>query len=158
MVHVSSPPFRPASAIHPSLTLFIWLPKYPSLSDLHVFHTISQKLLHPHPCHGTYPFPSSQQDYKTNASTILAPTPSHFPHSSYQLTTCSCLFILPLEYSSPGLVGSRWNSSYLLSLPFIWGFLSPSTCARPCPSPKTSETLFFLQPLLLFVKFQTSSS
>lgn len=154
------PPFPPALAFHPALALFILSPKYPSSLDANIFHTIAQNLLHPQPCSGVSPFPSSQQDCQTSASTTLAPTPSHLPHNSYQLTTCSCLFLLPLQSSSPGLAGSRWNSSChtpYISLLYFRLFISKHMCL-PISLPQNFRNSFFLQPLLFFVEFQTSSS
>lgn len=50
---------------------------------------------------------SSQQYCQTNGSTAMALTPSHFFHDIYQITTCSCLQLLPVQSTSPRLVASR---------------------------------------------------
>ena len=45
-------------------------------------------------------------------------------------------------------------TTYLISLSFISGFLSPSTRASPSPCPKTSETLFSYSPFYFLSNFK----
>lgn len=47
-------------------------------------------------------------------------------------------------------------ATYLVSLSFISGFLSPSTCACPSPSPKTSEILFSYSPFYFLLNLKQS--
>lgn len=82
----------------------------------------------------------------------LALTPSCFPHNSYQLTTCSCLFLLPLQSSSPGLVGSRLNSSchiLYISLLYFRLFISKHMCL-PISLPQNFRNSFLTAPSIFY--------
>lgn len=80
-------------------------------------------------------------------STTRAPTPSCFPHNSYQLTTCSCLSLLPLQSSSPGLVGDFRNSqnfrNSFLTVPSIFCQISSKLLLGSPPPP---EAICMVEP------------